>query len=59
MLVLNHGIAVVRHNRKGGRVIVKSKAQAYAKLGLEDWMADDWEIWEGKGEPLGPNWLPF
>lgn len=52
------GYTVQRKNRKGGRIIVKSRAHAYAKMGLDDWMAEDWEIYHGKVEPLSSSWLP-
>ena len=37
---------------------MKSRTQAYAKMGEEDFLAEDWELYHGKHEPLGPNWLP-
>ncbi len=59
LLVLNEGQYVQRRNRKGGTLIIKSKEHAYAKMGFEDWMADDWEIYDKtKPEPLSATWLP-
>ena len=58
-MLINDGQFVQRRNRKGGRIIVKSRAHAYAKMGFEDWMADDWEIYNNKTpEPLSATWLP-
>lgn len=32
-------------NRPGGRLIIKSIDQAYGRMGEDDYLADDWEIY--------------
>ena len=57
MLVLD-GQPVYRVRENGRTVVVHSEAHAYAKMGFDDWMADDWEIYTREREPLSSTWLP-
>ena len=58
-MLINDGHYVQRRNRVGIRLVIKSRAHAYAKMEFEDWMADDWEIYDRKElEPLSATWLP-
>lgn len=58
MHVVNDRQSVYRVREDGRTVVIHSEAHANAKMDVDDFMADDWEIYTREREPLSSTWLP-
>jgi hypothetical protein len=45
-------VSLIRRNRKGGCLIIKSRIQAYERMGMDDYLADNWEIYRKLNVPV-------